>query len=353
LELIFWLAVLYVWQCVIDVPEDAVLFRRSLRRVEVRFGGGRQLLPLWPSSFYAVGRWMPAVLANTQTSFTSEECGNGHVRASVNLLEESRERTALVRSLSTKRLRCRLRYARDMTRVAGVCCDSYLLLLFAATPVLIVASHEDIVLWYALPAALVLHMASVGALIRSQLLLGRRLSGDPWQTLLMAGLFPPALLRSAQELESQVLRGFHPLALAGVLLEREQFLAFAQQRLASLQWKKGGWVAVTRDASSMFRIEAAALGRIASEKGVSAIELMAPRQHRDPGAARYCPVCLSDYVARGRTCSDCGVLTRKYVEKHRFSHRKSWRSVREALEPFTSQPGKAQTDASFRTSRAG
>ncbi len=370
MELIAYAALFYVLQCLVYVPPNAVVFMGllGLGRVRVFQGDGLHLMNLWPSGLSVVASRLPlaisdgsvecstplyrsglrsstgaarsvpiAELTDVRLSGSVVKVGSkdfvraaskAHGNQLVSLLADvgragpSEKKHVVERavrdSLTSSVLRERYRVARAVVRSLGLCCDTYALILFVAIPCLILLTLEDAVLFYALPLLGMLHLMTLAALYRAH----RKLDKGGWselaETMIVCALFPPALLRTPQNLFNASMAGFHPAAWAQLLLDRAGLLRFVQRELALLRYAAPGAADPTavadlavwldRDHSS---VETAALEALAAECGFSRSELAAPRSSPDPQAVSYCQLCDGEYLEGVGTCVQCQVPTRR------------------------------------------
>ena len=277
MELIAWLALLYLWQCTLRVPDGASLFLKPLRRWAEFRGGGRRLLHCWPSKTVIVS-----------VPFRAEG----------------------PQSESSRRLRDSIEKATRSTRLLGWCCDFYALLLFAWVPLQIMLLTEELALLCSLPLVGIAHGLALFALHRSHRRLFPGASSERWETLFVAGLYPPILIRSRQDLLRTHLAGAHPMVVRAALLQRDELIERIGQARAALKKDEIGG----RFDAAVVRREREVLDSLAHECGLSEQELSASRAHSDPTSASYCPICLSDYRPGFESCEDCGIPTRPYPE---------------------------------------
>jgi hypothetical protein len=120
--------------------------------------------------------------------------------------------------------------------------------------------------------------------------------GARFEALFTAALYPPLLLRAAQDLRSQLLAGFHPAALAAVALPRQQAFDVLRGELARC----------ASDGGALAEHERTGLLAILEALGGSLAALLAPPVPADPLARSYCPTCRMEYRLEAGACSDCG-----------------------------------------------
>lgn len=120
------------------------------------------------------------------------------------------------------------------------------------------------------------------------------------QTLFEVALHPPALLRSFQKLESEVLGRFHPATIAAAVLDSEAGERFLRAEIVRAER------AASRPAATEFpNLELQALERLVIETGRSVESLLLPPARQDPLADAYCPACHTEYRRATGVCTDC------------------------------------------------
>jgi hypothetical protein len=111
-------------------------------------------------------------------------------------------------------------------------------------------------------------------------------------------LSPIYAIRAADALARELLAGFHPVAVAGVLCSPKEFEAFAGEQLRANKFGHEG-VSWYRDQLQH------ALSRMLKKNGVDARQLLdAPEQ--DDNCVAYCPLCRAQYTVMREGCADCG-----------------------------------------------
>jgi len=111
-------------------------------------------------------------------------------------------------------------------------------------------------------------------------------------------LSPVAAIRACDVLARDLLAGSHPVAVAGGLLEGEEFDEFAgeQLRLCQFAGQPDKWYQ---------RTLAGLMSQAIKQAGTRPDTLLRPAE-RQEGCVAYCPRCLSQYVKDTRSCADCG-----------------------------------------------
>jgi len=351
-ELLIWLTLLYALQCVAWLPRGAELFVRPIRRWVISRGPGWRLVHPLPSGDAALalrfplseregrlrGRgattWLsgqdwgarsaPVDLAalgraSAQGSVVRVDgrpfargWGPAHAESLAQLLRElagddpGRQRERLERSLAES-----LSYAGYEAARAKVDAATYWLGIFALLPVCIAGFGEEPGILRALPILAVLHLATLVALASA------RRSLRPWRTgaliesLVVAGCYPPLLLREHHTLRTQELASFHPAVVASSLLPEEDRRAYLRAELARASMRPAESPR-SEDELGLADLEHRALLRLTCELGESPEALLAPPARCDPAAAAYCPACLCEYRRATGSCSDCDLPLRAF-----------------------------------------
>lgn len=192
-------------------------------------------------------------------------------------------------------LRARAASARDALRWPGRVCDAYALLLFGGLPLAIAAVGEESALRLAAGPALALHVTALALGFGAHRTLLPAATGDRFETLLGAALFPPTMLRLPQRLFLAAVGVPPALAATAALLEEPERSERLAQALAAADVARG-------DDPPLAPARVLA---VAAAAGVSAERLRRPRERRDAVAAAYCPVCLDDHLAGFEVCASC------------------------------------------------
>jgi hypothetical protein len=201
------------------------------------------------------------------------------------LLEESLARAFDVDALLERRGR-----AADATRWLSRVADASALALFALLPGLGLWLGSERALLVFGPAYLALHVAGAGLFVRAHRRLRPSAAGERFESVFAAALYPPLLLRSAQELRRRALAGFHPAAVAFVALRPHAALDALRGDL--------GRASTAR--------ERAGIEDLIARLGSSAEELLSAPERSDPLAQGYCATCRTEYRRASGSCIDCG-----------------------------------------------
>jgi len=111
-------------------------------------------------------------------------------------------------------------------------------------------------------------------------------------------LSPIYAIRAEDALARDLLAGFHPVAVAGVMCSQKQLKAFAGEQLRINKFS-------SRGASWYGDQLELALTRMLEKKGVGAKRLLAAPD-REAGCVVYCPRCHAQYTKEREDCADCG-----------------------------------------------
>jgi len=111
-------------------------------------------------------------------------------------------------------------------------------------------------------------------------------------------LSPIYAIRAGDALARDLLAGFHPVAVAGVMCSKKDLEAFAGEQLRISKFS-------SRGASWYGEQLQVALTRTLEKKGVDVKRLLAAPE-RERGCVLYCPRCRAQYTKAREACADCG-----------------------------------------------
>jgi hypothetical protein len=111
-------------------------------------------------------------------------------------------------------------------------------------------------------------------------------------------LSPIYAIRAEDAVARDLLAGFHPVAVAGVMCSQKDFEAFAGEQLRTNKFSAQG----TSWYGEQLQV---ALARTLAKKGVDARLLLAAPE-REAGCVLYCPRCRAQYTKAREECADCG-----------------------------------------------
>ncbi|HEY2497014.1 MAG TPA: hypothetical protein VGK24_08090 [Candidatus Angelobacter sp.] len=111
-------------------------------------------------------------------------------------------------------------------------------------------------------------------------------------------LSPINAIRAADALGRDLLAGFHPLAVAGVVCSKTEFEAFAGEQLRTNKFSPTAmnWYGQQLEL---------ALEKTLKKNGAEANRLLAPPK-RENECVVYCPRCRAQYTRSRESCADCG-----------------------------------------------
>ena len=367
MEVLLYFAAFYAWQCIKFVPAHATVFIPRFKSIRLLDGGGFRFLNPIPSQTSVISARLPFLITRRGVQcwtplrrFGGDQAEDyprtvpfgalklSHVSGSVIRIdgqpfvrttsnaeasvfgrrlvslarsspEAHREAFAQVvaESLSVTELRHEFNDATETVRLLGWICDVYLIAVLVAAPILMLFYPEDRALLLLLPTVGILHVVALIELFRTHRRLFPQLRAERAELLLTCGLFPPTLLRTPQSMFSETVMGFHPAAVAGVVLGSAQAVVIFRREVARTRYRLGATIASELDSESeetphLRRIQEDLLIDCAAEFGLSRQEIFEPRPRRDEHANSYCPLCLADYVSQATRCSDCLLPTVSY-----------------------------------------
>ncbi|MCP3980536.1 MAG: hypothetical protein GY716_14635 [bacterium] len=234
------------------------------------------------------------------------------VRSVARTVPEEREaaiRTALEAGFDRVEVRRRIRRLRCLIRGTRMLPLLVLLNLFVLGPLSVVMIGRGVFWAICLAIHVMLAVPVTIAFVRAS---RRALAPDAVDrvgvsiTLLM---FAPATARFLEILSCNLLAGMHPLAVASVVLEEEEFARFAR-----------GHILAIRQVQPQDRVQRwfrerllESIDGLLSRTGLSASRILeAPP--REPDAVSYCPRCHAQYRDGPERCADCNGVELKSHE---------------------------------------
>jgi hypothetical protein len=349
MELWLTLVALYAWQCMawLRVP-SAVFGPRWLDPGDLHRRGVHALSP-WPSTLGVVAARLPFLPVDAGRAFVvqaGDTLGASHAiafdpldleRRGVRVLANGRVmlkasstaqarcwadilarlaampaadrmgawRRVLAESLDHRALAERLDDAGRATRWLARVCDVDLLFMGLGLPAAGLLLGGELVLAVSLPALGGLHViALVCAYLAHRRLFPDR-GGERAEEILMAALYPPALLRRPPAWVDAATAGFHPLAWTRLLTDdaKTRRTWLGEVTRLSRETERSSLEAPA------LRIERDLLVDLAPHEWTRAPE----RPRSDPTAASYCPICGDDFRAGFDRCAGCDVETIRYA----------------------------------------
>ncbi|GEM_PF-2504018 len=138
-------------------------------------------------------------------------------------------------------------------------------------------------------------------------------SDERFQHTFMMCLYPLASIRARETLAQPFLVGFHPLAVAKVLLTGDVFKRIAAQHLRRLSVR----IQLTTDLDErecFARLETATRTFLREQKTDVKALLVMPAPG-DPACRSFCPRCGSQFTFEKGNCSDCGTVAVELLKK--------------------------------------
>ena len=111
-------------------------------------------------------------------------------------------------------------------------------------------------------------------------------------------LSPIYAIRAEDAVARDLLAGFHPVAVAGVMCSKQDLEAFAGEQLRTDKFSSRG----TGWYGEQLQL---VLARLLEKKGVDVKRLLAAPE-REEGCVLYCPRCRAQYTKAREGCADCG-----------------------------------------------
>jgi hypothetical protein len=218
---------------------------------------------------------------------------------------------SLRESLDSGAVSRRVARARATSGALGVVCGLHCGYLFTAAA-LVVWLPGFVYAWPWLLLGLAACQAAVFLLFaRAHKELYPHARGERRKHLFMMALSPPAAARALDTLWRPLLAEFHPLAVAKVLLARDEFGEFAARFLSDLTYPiepaSGGGGPEACLTEAWFR--SCHLARVEEHLGKAGLDppalLAAPRAETYDGVS-YCPRCRGEYAIPSGRCEPCG-----------------------------------------------
>ncbi len=219
-------------------------------------------------------------------------------------------RTLIADSLDLKRLektRADFDKATAFLRTASLVLTAFLLVL---GPVTIWQFGWLPALWFILPA-LFLQTGLITAKLRK---LHRQLyptaDDDRFRLTLLCFMAPLVAMRAPAILSRSLLEGFHPLAVAAHLLDKESFNPLARSWWHDLSHPilpaVPADVAAAQIVASFRDLQRDAVKRFLTGQGLDGDDLLKPGPRTDPSHARVCPRCETQFTSAATQCRECG-----------------------------------------------
>ncbi len=200
----------------------------------------------------------------------------------------------------TKKVAERLEEYKSHAAFLRTTCVLLFVFLFLITPALIRLRGLERI-WPVLLAYLIWSLAWVGgSFLRAHRALYPAQKEGRWQQVMVLVLSPFSAIRANDVLLRDLFFTFHPLAVACVLLSKEDARARAERNLRQSLFR------MDRDAASSDAAMRRALESFLVKNGMPREELLRPPRRESGNCQTYCPLCLAQFVLAEGECTDCG-----------------------------------------------
>jgi hypothetical protein len=200
----------------------------------------------------------------------------------------------------TKKVAERLEEYKSHAPFLRTTCVLLFVFLFVMAPLLIRLRGLERI-WPVLLAYLIWSLAWVGwSFLRAHRALYPEQKEGRWQQMMVLALSPFSATRANDVLLRDLFCAFHPLAVASVLLSKEDARAQAERNLRQSLFRTDG------DASSSDAAMRRALESFLAKTGIPREELLRPPRRESQNCQTYCPLCLAQFVLAEGECPDCG-----------------------------------------------
>jgi hypothetical protein len=200
----------------------------------------------------------------------------------------------------TKKVAERLEEYKSHAVFLRATCVLLFVFLFLMAPVLIRLRGLERI-WPVLLAYLIWSLAWVGwSFLRAHRVLYPEQKEGRWQQVMVLVLSPFSAIRANDVLLRDLFCAFHPLAVACVLLSKEDARAQAERNLRQSLFRTD-WDAASSDAAMRRALES-----FLAKNGIPREELLRPPRRESQNCRTYCPLCLAQFVLAEGECPDCG-----------------------------------------------
>ena len=277
MEFYLTLAALYTAQCLLDLDKGETLGLRwrfppdpNKGRTRLIRGGGWRLVHPWPAAFVFSGR-----------SEIPHDRPPSDVSALRDTIQAACRRTRALRWLGSFQL--------------------VWILLLGPLGALVVGPEASILV--GMGPALGFHLIAIILLFRAQRFV---LPDDSnrGERLMIAALYPPALIRSGAELVRLAGADRQIAELASVVLSDVDFERLIRSEIGRAKSPLHAPTSMENDIEW--------LHAVAAQRSLAKETLQTPRARIDATAASYCEFCGGDYVAGYRFCRECQLTTTEY-----------------------------------------
>jgi len=200
----------------------------------------------------------------------------------------------------TRKVALRLEEYKSHTAFLRTACVLLFVFLFFMAPVLVRLRGLERI-WPVLLAYLIWSLAWIGwSFLRAHRALYPGQKDGRWQQVMVLVLSPFSAIRANDVLLRDVFCAFHPLAVAFVLLSKEESRVQAERNL------RQSFFRTDRDAAASDAVMQRALESFLTKTGMPRAELLRPPLRESENCRTYCPLCLAQFVLAEGECPDCG-----------------------------------------------
>ncbi|MCI0348810.1 MAG: hypothetical protein L0Z53_05235 [Acidobacteriales bacterium] len=203
----------------------------------------------------------------------------------------------------------RLAQGKEAASLLRFSCNLLFALLFMVAP-LIVWRNSLAASWPYLLAALIGYIAIITwEFVRAHKALYPDGKDQRFTDALTVALSPAGAVRANDLLLKDLLRQFHPVAVAQALCRPPQFEVFASQTLRELTFPRAAEASPEAEQTRLWWLaaELSALRSFLLKRGIDTAQWLAAPE-KEPECASFCPRCWSQFVQREGTCPECGDL---------------------------------------------
>ncbi len=256
------------------------------------------------------------------------ECASPAIcRAMADLLDQVRRSAAANRSgviqrrlkqtHSAGRVRREVELLRSKTLPLLVCCNA-LFVFFFSTLYIWIREFSLLPYWQAPLAMLVAFLAVIATLMFT---LHRGIHpwnrAQRWTHAIVSAVSPMAAIRAVDWVERDALHRFSPLAVAAVLCGPAEFREMARHCLADLTFRRHPPIddPAWRRSQAWHRDELrSSVESLLSREGINAKELLTAPPSANANCLSYCPICHAQYTMEMGLCADCGDVELRPLE---------------------------------------
>ena len=199
----------------------------------------------------------------------------------------------------TKKVAERLQEYKSHAALLRTTCVLLFVFLFLMAPVLIRLRGLERI-WPVLLAYLIWSLAWIGwSFLRAHRALYPEQKEGRWQQVMVLALSPFSAMRANDVLSRDLFCAFHPMAVACVLLSKEDARVQAERTLRQNLFRAG--TEASSDAAMLRALES-----FLARNGMPREELLRPPPRESQNCRTYCPLCLAQFVLAEGECPDCG-----------------------------------------------